>query len=315
MAMSAAEIEKRIKAAIPDAVVELRDLAGSLERQVQSRTAELMKSEAALCQSQKMEALERRILASLGIGDPYAASGTVWPSLTLAANRYPHWSPVTGSARVRWVPRDGLRVDAEWSREVIETPLALSNRVTVDVAALGAEWRPDPRWSAAVSLAALRFDDGNQRHRINGRVDYALRFRPKVVVGLEGQAFSSSDPTGPQRAAHAATGLERFVALVRVRDAHAPARAVAERRRELLREVRRVHDDIDDPGARERFEVPHDERLAADREQRLRRGERQGPHALAAAGGEDERPHSRGSFRSREPTRRPSQSASGLSSL
>lgn len=28
MAMSAAEIEKRIKAAIPDAVVELRDLAG-----------------------------------------------------------------------------------------------------------------------------------------------------------------------------------------------------------------------------------------------------------------------------------------------
>jgi hypothetical protein len=99
------------------------------------------------------------------------------------------------------VPRDGLRVDAEWSREVIETPLALSNRVTVDVAALGAEWRPDPRWSAAVSLAALRFDDGNQRHRINGRVDYALRFRPKVVVGLEGQAFSSSDPTGPQRAA------------------------------------------------------------------------------------------------------------------
>ena len=144
-----------------------------------------------------------RLSATYGwrIGDPYAASGTVWPSLTLAANRYPQWSPVTGSARVKWVPRDGLRVDAEWSREVIETPLALSNRVTVDVAALGAEWRPDPRWSAAASLAALRFDDGNQRHRINGRIDYALRFRPKVVVGLEGQAFSSSDPTGPPRAA------------------------------------------------------------------------------------------------------------------
>ncbi len=130
-------------------------------------------------------------------GGPESARGTFWPSVTLAANHWPGWSPVTGAARVRWVPADGWRFDAELGREVIETPLAISRQVSVVVGALGAEWRPNPRWSVAGQLASLRFDDGNQRWRATARVDYALRFRPKVVVGLEGQTFTSSDPTGP----------------------------------------------------------------------------------------------------------------------
>lgn len=153
-----------------------------------------------------------RLAATYGwrVGDPYASGGTFWPSLSLAANRYPDWSPMTGAARLRWQPRDGLRLDADWSREPIETPLALLNRVTVATASLGVEWRPTPRWSASGNLAALRFDDGNRRLRFSGRADYALRFRPKVTLGLEGQVFSASDPTGPEQPARGYWNPRRY---------------------------------------------------------------------------------------------------------
>lgn len=127
--------------------------------------------------------------------------GPVWPSLSLEANRYGAWHPVTGAARVRWDPKDTLRVDAELAREVVETPLAVSNRVTVDVAALGARWRWQPRSSVSATLAALEFDDGNLRTRLNLSADHTLRLNPKVVVGLEAMVFRSSDPTSDLRAA------------------------------------------------------------------------------------------------------------------
>jgi len=132
-------------------------------------------------------------------GDPYSRMGTLWPSVSVAANQYLGWAPLAGAARLRWVPRDLLRLDAEWSRETIETATALANRVTVTTASLAADWRPTPRWSAGGSTALLRFDDGNLRARVTGRADYALRFSPKVVLGLEGQAFRSSDPTDAAR--------------------------------------------------------------------------------------------------------------------
>lgn len=135
-----------------------------------------------------------------GIGSA-ADRGPVWPSLRLEANRYGSWHPVTGAARVRWDPKDTLRVDAELAREVVETPLAVSNRVTVDVAALGARWRWQPRSSVSATLAALEFDDGNLRTRINLGADHTLRLNPKVVVGVEAMVFRSSDPTSELRAA------------------------------------------------------------------------------------------------------------------
>ena len=130
-----------------------------------------------------------------------ADRGPIWPSLTLEANRYGSWNPVTGAARVRWDARDTLRLDAQLAREVVETPLAVSNRVTVDVAAVGARWRWQPRSSVSGTLAALKFDDGNLRTRLNLGADHTLRVNPKVVVGVEAMVFRSSDPTSDQRAA------------------------------------------------------------------------------------------------------------------
>lgn len=135
------------------------------------------------------------------VGTSSSAWGVAWPSLALGLNRYGDWSPVTGGARVRWLPRDALRLDAELVREVIETPLAIAHRVQVDVASVGADWRPHPRWSVAGAISHLRFDEGNERVRLNARVERTLLVRPRLRAGLEAMAFESSDPTGPSVAA------------------------------------------------------------------------------------------------------------------
>jgi tetratricopeptide (TPR) repeat protein len=120
--------------------------------------------------------------------------GLLIPSLTLAWNDYEGWTPITGYASVRWMPVDLWRFSADLGREVVETPQAISNRITVDVASLGAEYRMPPRWAFGGTLSGLNFSDGNNRLRVYGHVDYATRFNPKVVVGLEGAAFTDSDP-------------------------------------------------------------------------------------------------------------------------
>ena len=125
--------------------------------------------------------------------------GPIWASVTVAANRYGDWHPLSGVARLRWLPTDTLHIDGELGREIIETPVALGNRVHVDIAALGADWRWQPRSSLAATLAALRFDDGNLRTRINLRADHQLRANPKVVAGIEAMAFRSSDPSSGTR--------------------------------------------------------------------------------------------------------------------
>lgn len=134
-------------------------------------------------------------------GAPDSAWGVAWPSLTIGLNRYDDWHPLTGGARLRWLPRDDLRVDAELVREVVETPLAVANRVHVDVASVGADWRPRPLWSVAGAVSQLHFDDGNDRLRVNARVERTLHARPRVRAGVEAMAFSSSDPTSDTVAA------------------------------------------------------------------------------------------------------------------
>jgi hypothetical protein len=120
--------------------------------------------------------------------------GLLVPSISLGLNEYNGWSPVTGNAALRWQPVDLWRIAADLGRELVETPLAISNRITVDVASVGLEYRQPPRWSAAAALSVLSFSDGNDRTRINGRVDYAVHFKPRVVVGVEGAAFNDSLP-------------------------------------------------------------------------------------------------------------------------
>ena len=97
-------------------------------------------------------------------------------------------------ASLRWMPQDLWRFTAELGREVVETPQAIGNRITANTASLGVEYRLPPRWAVGGTLSNLRFSDGNNRVRVYGHVDYATRFNPKVVVGLEGAAFTDSDP-------------------------------------------------------------------------------------------------------------------------
>ena len=100
-----------------------------------------------------------------------------------------------------------------------------------------------------------------------------------------------------QRLGDAAGGLERaavVAAFERVADRQAEARAVAERLDDLLLEPGGVDDDLAHAVARQRLEVPLDQRLAVHLEQRLgracrsaaacaRRGRRPGPIAFIAA--------------------------------
>ena len=139
-------------------------------------------------------------LARWRLGEASSERGSWWPSVVLRAHLYPDWSPWTAALRMTWIPRDGWRVDGEEAREIVETPQSLSKRVWVDVVSLGADYRPDARWSTVGSIAALRFDDGNVRMRLVARADYALALKPRWVAGVELTQFNSSRPTGPDRA-------------------------------------------------------------------------------------------------------------------
>ena len=138
-----------------------------------------------------------RLYATLrgAIGEPgVTPPGLVIPAISIGLNDYNGWTPITGNASVRWMPVDLWRISADLGRELVETPLAVDNRITVDVGSLGVEYRAPPHWEFAGALSYLRFSDDNNRSRVNGSIGYALRFNPKVVVGIEGAAFEDSLP-------------------------------------------------------------------------------------------------------------------------
>lgn len=144
-----------------------------------------------------VQRLSGRLAGRFGAID---APGGLWlPSLTVAAHTVEGgadgWHPVTGSLSLRWLPVDGWRFGAELGRELVETPTAIGNRITLEVAALSAEHRLTPRWTLAGSAAQLRFCDHNTRTRFNGRVAYLVRAHsPRVEAGIEAMAFESSRP-------------------------------------------------------------------------------------------------------------------------
>ena len=67
--------------------------------------------------------------------------------------------------------------------------------------------------------------------------------------------------------------------------------AVAERRLDLLAEVGMVDHYLAEAGCGQPFQVPDDQRSAADAKQRLRRRVGQRPQALTASGSENHRSH------------------------
>lgn len=123
------------------------------------------------------------------LGDATSATGTFWPTLALRASHVEGWSTLLPSARLLWIPKDNWRVNAEATRELIETPKAVSKHVTVDVLAGSFEHRPATPWLLAAAAAVLRFDDGTTRVRVNGRVERTVVSRPRLVAGIEATAF------------------------------------------------------------------------------------------------------------------------------
>jgi tetratricopeptide (TPR) repeat protein len=137
----------------------------------------------------------------LRLGEPDSPAGTWWPQLVLRTHRVDNptgpWQPFTSAVRLKWVPADRWRVDAERTRELIETPRAFANRVTVDVTSLGADWRRDERLAFAGAAARLRFDDGTTRERFVGRAQWTLATRPRWVLGGESSGFRRTREGAP----------------------------------------------------------------------------------------------------------------------
>jgi hypothetical protein len=126
---------------------------------------------------------------------------------------------------------------------------------------------------------------GRRAHRGNRR-----RQRGVVVRGPD-VAGDDQDRAGGQqrqRGGDAARGLQRL-GFARPGEAHAEGGTVAERRHQLVGEVGGVDRDVAVPGAGEGLDLVDDQRLAAERQQRLRAGVGERPHPLAASGGENHR--------------------------
>jgi hypothetical protein len=122
--------------------------------------------------------------------------GGLWlPALRLDAQHAEGWHPLTGAATLRWLPADLWRVNAELGRELIETPAAIGNRITVDVASLALDHRVAPRLTLSGALARLGFSDDNERTRVNLRAAWLLRgHSPRAEVGVEAMSLRSSRP-------------------------------------------------------------------------------------------------------------------------
>ncbi len=133
----------------------------------------------------------------LRLGEPDSPAGTWWPQLVLRAHRIGAWRPLTSTLRIKWVPADRWRVDAEHTRELVETPRAFANRVHVDVTSLGADWRRDGRLGLAGGVAHLRFDDGTTRERLAARGEWAVLTRPRWTLGVEWSRFERTQEGAP----------------------------------------------------------------------------------------------------------------------
>jgi tetratricopeptide (TPR) repeat protein len=121
--------------------------------------------------------------------------GLFWPALTVGVRDYEGWQTAVWKLQGRWLPADFWRVDLEAGNDVVETVEALRNEVTLNLVSASADWMFAPRWRATLGGALLRFDDGNLRKRMIGRVEHVARVaQPRLVLGVEGMGFNDSDP-------------------------------------------------------------------------------------------------------------------------
>lgn len=148
---------------------------------------------------ERIDGRQLQVRAGTRLGD--IERGLFWPALTVGVREYDGWKTPLWKLQGKWVPADHWRVDFEAGNDVIENAKSIRNEVTLDAVSASADWRFAPRWRATAGGALLRFDDGNQRSRLIGRVERVMKAaQPRLVLGLEGMGFADSerslDPSG-----------------------------------------------------------------------------------------------------------------------
>ena len=87
------------------------------------------------------------------------------------------------------MPLDFWRVDIEAGNDIVENLDSIDNRVKLNYVSGNVDHTFAPRWNAGVGLFLGKFDDGNRRTRLTGRLEYIALFTPRLSFGLEGLAF------------------------------------------------------------------------------------------------------------------------------
>lgn len=133
------------------------------------------------------------------LGGTDSGYGIVWPRIELGERDYAGWRSTAWKARVKWLPADLWRIDLEAGNEIIENIESINNRVMLDYASAGFDYRFAPRWLGSLGMLAGRFDDGNWRKRLSGRIEYLSMLDPRLTLGIEAMGFNDSAPPIPYR--------------------------------------------------------------------------------------------------------------------
>ncbi|NWG38617.1 MAG: tetratricopeptide repeat protein [Hydrogenophilaceae bacterium] len=150
------------------------------------------------------------------LGEAGGKYGLVFPSLYLGLRDYVNWNSPAWTGRLKWLPADDWRWDFEAGNSLIENVQSICNHVRFDYLSGGFDYRFSSPWLSSLGLMAGRFDDGNRRTRLNGRLEYKFNNKPMVVMGLEGMGFQDSDPPVPGRGYWSPDSYREFKLAARV---------------------------------------------------------------------------------------------------
>lgn len=131
------------------------------------------------------------------IGNPGAGLGALRVSAEGGARNYDPESSGAWRLHGTWLRSDVWRFDIEAGNEIIENIQSLLNRVQFNYASAGFDARPFDRWLFSAGVLAADFRDGNQRHRLHGRIEHRWRDAPRLDAGIEAFGFNDSDPPNP----------------------------------------------------------------------------------------------------------------------
>lgn len=138
----------------------------------------------------------KELLVSYGdrFGAFDAPRGLIWPSVSAGIRDYEGWQTFAWRAGAKWLPADLWRIDLDAGNEAIENIPSVRNKVMFTSLGAGTEVRIHPRITAAASLGLGRFDDGNVRNRMRGRIEGLVLTQPRITLGWEGFRFANSKP-------------------------------------------------------------------------------------------------------------------------